>query len=69
MREAEQVLSGKALPGQGCWVDAVSPAPCSPQTNTNYSQEKRRCEYLHRKLAHIKRLIAEYDQRQLQAWP
>lgn len=39
------------------------------QTNTNYSREKRRCEYLHRKLAHIKRLIAEYDQRQLQAWP
>ncbi|OBS64693.1 hypothetical protein A6R68_06748 [Neotoma lepida] len=39
------------------------------KTNTNYSREKRRCEYLHRKLAHIKRLIAEYDQRQLQAWP
>lgn len=39
------------------------------KTNTNYSCEKRRCEYLHRKLAHIKRLIAEYDQRQLQAWP
>ncbi|XP_008822767.1 RNA polymerase II elongation factor ELL [Nannospalax galili] len=39
------------------------------KTNTNYSREKRRCEYLHRKLAHIKRLIAEYDQQQLQAWP
>ncbi|XP_004646913.1 RNA polymerase II elongation factor ELL [Octodon degus] len=39
------------------------------KTNTNYSQEKQRCEYLHSKLAHIKRLIAEYDQRQLQAWP
>ncbi|XP_004616707.1 RNA polymerase II elongation factor ELL [Sorex araneus] len=39
------------------------------KTNTNYSQEKRRCEYLHSKLAHIKRLIAEYDQRQLHAWP
>lgn len=39
------------------------------KTNTNYSQEKHRCEYLHSKLAHIKRLIAEYDQRQLQAWP
>ncbi|XP_003796615.1 RNA polymerase II elongation factor ELL [Otolemur garnettii] len=38
------------------------------KTNTNYSQEKHRCEYLHSKLAHIKRLIAEYDQRQLQAW-
>ncbi|TEA35576.1 hypothetical protein DBR06_SOUSAS12010012, partial [Sousa chinensis] len=39
------------------------------KTNTNYSQEKHRCEYLHSKLAHIKRLITEYDQRQLQAWP
>ncbi|EHB02680.1 RNA polymerase II elongation factor ELL, partial [Heterocephalus glaber] len=38
------------------------------KTNTNYSQEKQRCEYLHSKLAHIKRLIAEYDQWQLQAW-
>ncbi|ELK31637.1 RNA polymerase II elongation factor ELL [Myotis davidii] len=36
---------------------------------TNYSQEKHRCEYLHSKLAHIKRLTAEYDQRQLQPWP
>ncbi|OWK12101.1 ELL [Cervus elaphus hippelaphus] len=44
----------------------LSPAALS-QTNTNYSQEKHRCEYLHSKLAHIKRLIAEYDQRQLQA--
>ncbi|XP_070765169.1 RNA polymerase II elongation factor ELL [Enoplosus armatus] len=33
--------------------------------NPNYSQEKNRCEYLHNKLAHIKRLIAEYDQQQL----
>ncbi|XP_021564456.1 RNA polymerase II elongation factor ELL [Carlito syrichta] len=39
------------------------------KTNTNYSQDKHRCEYLHSKLAHIKRLIAEYDQRQLQARP
>ncbi|KAM5237974.1 RNA polymerase II elongation factor ELL [Ctenodactylus gundi] len=39
------------------------------KTNTNYSQEKQRCEFLHSKLAHIKRLIAEYDQRQLDAWP
>uniref|UniRef100_G3PGE7 Elongation factor RNA polymerase II n=1 Tax=Gasterosteus aculeatus aculeatus TaxID=481459 RepID=G3PGE7_GASAC len=35
------------------------------QTNPNYSQEKNRCEYLHNKLAYIKRLIAEYDQQQL----
>ncbi|KAG7514685.1 RNA polymerase II elongation factor ELL [Solea senegalensis] len=36
------------------------------KTNPNYSQEKNRCEYLHNKLAHIKRLIAEYDQQQLE---
>ncbi|KAI1882841.1 hypothetical protein AGOR_G00239060 [Albula goreensis] len=36
------------------------------KTNPNYSQEKNRCEYLHNKLAHIKRLISEYDQQQLQ---
>ncbi|XP_019393906.1 PREDICTED: RNA polymerase II elongation factor ELL isoform X2 [Crocodylus porosus] len=34
------------------------------KTNPNYSQEKNRCEYLHNKLAHIKKLIAEYDQQQ-----
>ncbi|XP_053157450.1 RNA polymerase II elongation factor ELL [Hemicordylus capensis] len=34
------------------------------KTNPNYSQEKNRCEYLHNKLAHIKKLIAEYDHQQ-----
>ncbi|XP_063003344.1 RNA polymerase II elongation factor ELL isoform X2 [Elgaria multicarinata webbii] len=38
------------------------------KTNRNYSQEKNRCEYLHNKLAHIKKLIAEYDQQQFLAW-
>ncbi|XP_054836196.1 RNA polymerase II elongation factor ELL isoform X2 [Eublepharis macularius] len=38
------------------------------KTNPNYSQEKNRCEYLHNKLAHIKKLIAEYDQQQFQPW-
>ncbi|XP_060131328.1 RNA polymerase II elongation factor ELL isoform X1 [Zootoca vivipara] len=38
------------------------------KTNPNYSQEKNRCEYLHNKLAHIKKLIAEYDQLQFQSW-
>ncbi|XP_060797801.1 RNA polymerase II elongation factor ELL [Neoarius graeffei] len=38
------------------------------KTNPNYSQERNRCEYLHNKLAHIKKLIAEYDQQQLQHW-
>uniref|UniRef100_H9GGP8 OCEL domain-containing protein n=1 Tax=Anolis carolinensis TaxID=28377 RepID=H9GGP8_ANOCA len=32
------------------------------------TREKNRCEYLHNKLAHIKKLIAEYDQQQFQAW-
>ncbi|XP_068090003.1 RNA polymerase II elongation factor ELL isoform X2 [Hyperolius riggenbachi] len=35
------------------------------KSNPNYSQEKNRCEYLHNKLAHIKRLIAQYDQQQI----
>ncbi|KAJ6664300.1 hypothetical protein lerEdw1_008519 [Lerista edwardsae] len=38
------------------------------KTNPHYSQEKNRCEYLHNKLAHIKKLIAEYDQQQFQSW-
>uniref|UniRef100_A0A8D0H201 Elongation factor for RNA polymerase II n=1 Tax=Sphenodon punctatus TaxID=8508 RepID=A0A8D0H201_SPHPU len=49
------------------WLLVTHP-PFSLQTNPNYSQEKNRCEYLHNKLAHIKKLIAEYDQLQLQAW-
>ncbi|KAM8916823.1 RNA polymerase II elongation factor ELL-like isoform 2-T3 [Spinachia spinachia] len=35
------------------------------KSNPNYNQDKTRCEYLHNKLAHIKNLISEYDQRQL----
>ncbi|KGL76729.1 RNA polymerase II elongation factor ELL2, partial [Tinamus guttatus] len=34
------------------------------QSSPNYHEEKYRCEYLHNKLAHIKRLIGEFDQRQ-----
>ncbi|KAJ3601894.1 hypothetical protein NHX12_029655 [Muraenolepis orangiensis] len=34
----------------------------------NYHEEKQRCEYLHNKLAHIKRVIADFDQRRAQAW-
>ncbi|OCT97721.1 hypothetical protein XELAEV_18009950mg [Xenopus laevis] len=34
------------------------------KSNPNYSEEKNRCEYLHNKLAHIKKLIAQYDQQQ-----
>ncbi|XP_022605932.1 RNA polymerase II elongation factor ELL-like isoform X1 [Seriola dumerili] len=35
------------------------------KSNPNYNQDKIRCEYLHNKLAHIKKLISEYDQQQL----
>ncbi|XP_007253995.2 RNA polymerase II elongation factor ELL2 [Astyanax mexicanus] len=38
------------------------------QHNPNYHEEKQRCEYLHNKLAHIKRLIADFDQRRAQSW-
>ncbi|XP_037636457.1 RNA polymerase II elongation factor ELL2 [Sebastes umbrosus] len=38
------------------------------QKSPNYHEEKQRCEYLHNKLAHIKRLIADFDQRREQAW-
>lgn len=40
----------------------------SVQDSPNYHVEKQRCEYLHNKLAHIKRLIADFDQRRAQAW-
>ncbi|XP_070699092.1 RNA polymerase II elongation factor ELL-like [Pempheris klunzingeri] len=35
------------------------------RSNPNYNQDRIRCEYLHNKLAHIKKLISEYDQQQL----
>ncbi|XP_074851414.1 RNA polymerase II elongation factor ELL2 isoform X2 [Carettochelys insculpta] len=38
------------------------------QSSPNYHEEKYRCEYLHNKLAHIKRLIGEFDQRQAATW-
>ncbi|XP_038551864.1 RNA polymerase II elongation factor ELL2 [Micropterus salmoides] len=38
------------------------------QHSPSYHEEKQRCEYLHNKLAHIKRLIADFDQRRAQAW-
>ncbi|XP_053330737.1 RNA polymerase II elongation factor ELL2 [Spea bombifrons] len=38
------------------------------ETSPNYYEEKYRCEYLHNKLAHIKRLIGEFDQRQAKSW-
>uniref|UniRef100_A0A672S0V4 Elongation factor, RNA polymerase II, 2 n=1 Tax=Sinocyclocheilus grahami TaxID=75366 RepID=A0A672S0V4_SINGR len=37
-------------------------------TDPKYYEEKLRCEYLHNKLAHIKRLIADFDQRRAQSW-
>ncbi|XP_029901157.1 RNA polymerase II elongation factor ELL-like [Myripristis murdjan] len=35
------------------------------KSNPNYNQDKMRCEYLHNKLSHIKKLISNYDQQQL----
>ncbi|XP_038669313.1 RNA polymerase II elongation factor ELL isoform X2 [Scyliorhinus canicula] len=35
------------------------------KTHPMYQEEKVRCEYLHRKLAHIKQLIREYDPNQM----
>ncbi|XP_069483754.1 RNA polymerase II elongation factor ELL2 [Ambystoma mexicanum] len=37
------------------------------RSSPNYNEEKYRCEYLHSKLAHIKRLISEFDQ-QAESW-
>ncbi|XP_077145567.1 RNA polymerase II elongation factor ELL2 [Ranitomeya variabilis] len=34
----------------------------------NYYEEKYRCSYLHNKLAHIKRLIGEFDQQRAESW-
>ncbi|XP_037551385.1 RNA polymerase II elongation factor ELL [Nematolebias whitei] len=39
------------------------------KSNPNYNQDKARCEYLHNKLAHIKKLISDFDQQQLAADP
>lgn len=36
--------------------------------HTNYHEEKQRCKYLHNKLAHIKQLISDFDQRRAQPW-
>lgn len=38
------------------------------ETFPNYYEERCRCEYLHNKLAHIKRLIGEFDQRRTESW-
>ncbi|MBN3326316.1 ELL2 factor, partial [Atractosteus spatula] len=38
------------------------------ESSPNYHEEKCRCEYLHNKLAHIKRLIGEFDQARAQPW-
>ncbi|XP_028293601.1 RNA polymerase II elongation factor ELL-like isoform X2 [Gouania willdenowi] len=36
------------------------------KSNPNYNQDKIRCEHLHNKLAHIKKIISEFDLQQLQ---
>ncbi|XP_048187529.1 RNA polymerase II elongation factor ELL2 isoform X2 [Perognathus longimembris pacificus] len=47
----------------------LSPGSKEYQSSPNYHEEKYRCEYLHNKLAHIKRLIGEFDQQQAESWP
>ncbi|XP_047571694.1 RNA polymerase II elongation factor ELL2-like [Lutra lutra] len=37
------------------------------QINPNYYAEKHRCQYLYNKLAHIKRLINDYDQQHIKS--
>ncbi|XP_051942717.1 RNA polymerase II elongation factor ELL-like [Hippocampus zosterae] len=36
------------------------------KSNPSYSQDRLRCQYLHNKLAHIKKLISQFDQQQLE---
>ncbi|XP_035245586.1 RNA polymerase II elongation factor ELL2 isoform X2 [Anguilla anguilla] len=38
------------------------------RTSPSYREMKQRCEHLHNKLAHIKRLIAEFDQQRARTW-
>ncbi|KAJ0023584.1 hypothetical protein NQD34_003483 [Periophthalmus magnuspinnatus] len=38
------------------------------QLSPKYQEEKQRCEYLHNKLSHIKRLISEFDHKRSQSW-
>ncbi|XP_075061383.1 RNA polymerase II elongation factor ELL isoform X2 [Mixophyes fleayi] len=45
----------------------LSPGTEDYKSNPKYSEEKNRCEYLHNKLAHIKKQIAQYDQQQVQS--
>ncbi|KAM9367962.1 RNA polymerase II elongation factor ELL2 [Phaethornis superciliosus] len=38
------------------------------ESTPSYHEEKCRCEYLHNKLSHIKKLIVEFDQQQAEPW-
>ncbi|XP_015235379.1 PREDICTED: RNA polymerase II elongation factor ELL2 isoform X2 [Cyprinodon variegatus] len=62
----------KLVPGtkehQKIQIEVLKEYKKMKQHNPNYHEEKQRCEYLHNKLAHIKRLIADFDQRRAQAW-
>ncbi|XP_053910378.1 RNA polymerase II elongation factor ELL2 isoform X3 [Cuculus canorus] len=44
----------------------LSPESKEYQSSPNYYEEKYRYEYLHKKLSHIKRLIREFDHRQVE---
>lgn len=40
----------------------------SLQSSPSYHEVKHRCEYLHKKLSHIKGLIEEFDKKQGESW-
>lgn len=40
----------------------------SLQSSPSYHEVKRRCEYLHKKLSHIKGLVEEFDKQQGESW-
>ncbi|KAG9338310.1 hypothetical protein JZ751_025981, partial [Albula glossodonta] len=46
----------------------LQPGTKEYKASPSYREMKQRCEYLHNKLAHIKRLIAEFDQWRARAW-
>jgi len=38
------------------------------KSDSNYANDRRVCEYLHRKLSHIKHVVLQYDQAKLGHW-
>ncbi|XP_028303086.1 RNA polymerase II elongation factor ELL2 [Gouania willdenowi] len=57
-----QKLAPRTKEFQKVQEDIVKEYKKMKELNPNYHEEKLRCEYLHNKLAYIKRLIADFDQ-------